>query len=74
MDFSRVKSITISHLDFQEIINGTTGNPIAESDVPELLRQAVRSGARVLITDPFGKASCQLVLDQSGQFKYVPLV
>lgn len=73
MDLSRVKSITIAHLDFLDLTSGRTSNPIAESEVPEMLRQAIRSGVKVIVTDPLGQQSCQLKLNEKGQFQYRPL-
>lgn len=73
MDLSRVKTITIAHLDFLDLTNGKTANPVAESEVPELLRQAIKSGVQVIVTDPFGQQSCQLVLSNTGQFQYAPI-
>lgn len=73
MDLSRVKSITIAHLDFLALTNRQTSNPIAEAEVPEMLRQAIRSGVKVIITDPMGQKSCELALNKNGHFEYGPL-
>jgi AmiR/NasT family two-component response regulator len=73
MDMQRIKTITIAHLDFLAITNGKTGNPIAESEIPEMLRQAIKTGVQVVITDPMGNQSCQLILSKAGQFQYAPL-
>lgn len=74
MDFTRVKSITISYLDLHALTNQKTSNPIAESEVPEMLRHAIRAGVDVLVTDPLGKESYKLILNKSGQFQYEPLL
>jgi hypothetical protein len=73
MDLQRIKTITIAHLDFLDITNGMTGNPIAESEIPEMLRQAIKAGVQVVITDPMGNQSFQLLLSKDGQFQYAPL-
>lgn len=73
MDMQRIKTITIAHLDFLDITNGKTGSPVAESEIPEMLRQAIKTGVQVVITDPMGNQSCQLFLGKDGQFQYAPL-
>ena len=73
MDFSRVKTITIEHLDFHAIISQQTGNIVAESEVPEMLRKAIREGTDVILTDPLGQQSCRLILTNDGSFQYAPL-
>ena len=73
MDLSRVKTITIAHLDFLDLTSGTTGNPIAEAEIPEMLSQAIKNGVQVILTDPSGQRSCQLSINRSGQFEYAPL-
>jgi hypothetical protein len=73
MDFSRIREITISHLDFDDLIAKRTGNPIAEGEVPDMLKRAIADGARVILTDPFGSNSCQLKLNGDGQFHYGPV-
>lgn len=73
MDMQRIKTITIAHLDFLDITNRKTGNPIAESEIREMLRQAIKSGVQVVVTDPNGSQSCQLILSKDGQFQYAPL-
>jgi hypothetical protein len=73
MDMQRIKTITIAHLDFLDIASRKTGNPIAESEIPEMFREAIRTGVQVVITDPMGNQSCQLILSKDGQFQYAPL-
>jgi hypothetical protein len=73
MDMQRIKTITIAHLDFLDITNGKTGNPTAESEIPEMLRQAIKADVQVVITDPTGNQSCQLILSKDGQFQCLPL-
>lgn len=73
MDLTRIKSITIEHLDFLDLVNRNTSNPIAESEIPEMLRQAISAGVKVILTDPLGQQSCQLNLDKQGQFQYASL-
>jgi len=73
MNLFRAKAITIAHLDFIDLTSGKTNNPLAESEVPEILRTAIKEGVSVIITDPLGQQSCQLTLNKSGQFQYAPL-
>lgn len=73
MDMQRIKTITIAHLDFLDITNRNTGNPIAESEIPEMLRQAIQTGVQVVVTDQLGNQSCQLILSNDGQFQFASL-
>lgn len=74
MDLHRIQKITIAHLDFQDLINHRTGNPVAEDELPALLRQAIKTGVYVEITDPNGIEAYRLTLDQNEQFQMVPRV
>ena len=72
MDLHRIHKITIAHLDFQDLINHQTGNPVAEDELPELLRKAIKAGVYVEITDPDGIEAYRLTLDQNEHFQMVP--
>ena len=73
MDFLKgVTSITISYLDLQDLLAKTTNNPIAEAEVPSMLKEAISKEIKVKITDHEGNDSCQLVLD-GDDFKFSPL-
>lgn len=74
MDLHRIQKITIAHLDFQDLINHQTGNPVAEDELPALLRRAIKTGVCVEITDPDGIEAYRLMLDQNEQFQMVPRV
>ncbi len=74
MDLHRIQKITIAHLDFQDLTSHRTGNPVAEDELPELLRQAIKTGVCVEITDPDGIEAYRLMLDQNEQFQMVPRV
>lgn len=74
MDLHRIHKITIAHLDFQDLINHRTGNPVAEDELPALLRQAIKTGVCVEITDPDGIEAYRLMLDQNEQFQMAPRV
>ncbi len=74
MDLHRIQKITIAHLDFQDLINHQTGNPVAEDELPELLRKAIKAGVYVEITDPDGIEAYRLTLDQNERFLMVPRV
>jgi hypothetical protein len=63
MDFADIKSITISHLNFQDLVARRTNNPLAEAEIPTMLREAIEHGVEVIITDSTGDASCKLVLN-----------
>ena len=74
MDLHRIHKITIAHLDFQDLINHRTGNPVAEDELPALLRQAIKTGVCVEITDPDGIEAYRLMLDDNELFQLVPRV
>lgn len=74
MDLHRIQKITIAHLDFQDLSSHRTGNPVAEDELPALLRQAFKAGVYVEITDPDGIEAYRLTLDQNEQFQMVPRV
>lgn len=73
MDFSKIPSITITHLNLQDLLNKRTGNVMAEAEVPEMLRQAIKAGTKVIITDPLERESCRLLMNEKGDFFYGPL-
>ena len=72
MDFSKVATITIEFETLQDLLRRRTGNPIANEEVPEMLRAAIKAGAKVLLTDVLGDDSIELKLDAEGQFRYEP--
>lgn len=72
MDFSKVATITIAFESLQDLLHKRTGNPIANEEIPEMLRTALKSGARVLLTDVLGHNSLELKLDGNGRFLYEP--
>lgn len=74
MDLHRIQKITIAHLDFQDLTSHRTGNPVAEDELPELLRKAIKAGVYVEITDPNGIEAYRLMLDQNEQFLMVSRV
>ncbi len=74
MNLHRIQKITIAYLDFQDLINHRTGNPVAEDERPALLRQAINTGVCVEITAPDGIEAYPLRLDQNEQFQMVPRV
>ena len=73
MDIKKVKTITIVYVDFIDLISGNTNNPIAESEIPEMLRHAIKAGVEVMLTDEAGKNSCRLIMNKDGKFQYVSL-
>jgi hypothetical protein len=74
MDLQRIKKITIAHLDFLDLTNNRTANPVAEAELPEIFRRAIKAGVQIEITDPNGFGSFRLGLDQNDQFQIVPLI
>ena len=72
MDFSKVATITIAFESLQDLLHKRTGNPIANEEIPEMLRTALKSGAKVLLTDVLGNNSLELKLDGDGRFLYEP--
>lgn len=73
MDIKKVKTITIVYIDFINLISGNTNNPIAESEIPEMLRHAIKAGVEVVLTDEAGQNSCRLIMNKDGKFQYISL-
>jgi hypothetical protein len=73
MDIKRIKNITIVYADFIDLISGKTNNPIAESEIPEMLRDAIKAGVDVVLTDEAGQNLCRLIMNKDGEFQYVSL-
>ncbi len=65
--------IFIGEVSLEDLLAGCTGNPIAESEMPTMLREAIAAGGVVLFTGPDGKASHKLTLSAQGQFECIPL-
>lgn len=74
MDLHRIQKITIAHLDFQDLINHQTDNPVAEDELPALLHQAIKTGVCLEITDPDGIEAYRLMLDDNELFQLVSRV
>lgn len=72
MDLSKVSTITIAYESLQDLLGQRTENPMANEEIPELLRSAIQAGVKVLLTDLLGKNSLELKLDGQGRFIYVP--
>ena len=73
MDLSKVATITIACESLRDLLHERTGNQIANADIPEMLRLAIESGVRVLLTDLHGIESLELKLDKEGRFQYFPV-
>jgi hypothetical protein len=71
MDFAKATTITIAFDALQDLLAERTGNPIANEEIPEILRTAIQSGTKVLLTDGHGNNAHQLNLGPDGQFTYV---
>lgn len=59
-------------VSLEDLLAGRTGNPIAENEIPAMLREAITAGGVVLFTGPDGKASHKLTLSAQGQFQCIP--
>jgi hypothetical protein len=70
MDIRSVKQITISYEDYLDIATKRTNNPVMESEIPEMLKQAIKAGATVIVTNMLGNQSCLLKCDENGRFYY----
>jgi hypothetical protein len=70
MDFTKIAKITIELEALQDLLNKQTGNSIANEDIPEILRKAIQSGCKVLLTDINGRNTCVLRLKDDGGFAY----
>ncbi len=73
MDFTKVATITIKFEALQDLLAKRTNNPIADAEIPEMLRTAIQSGAKVLLTDVLGHNSLELKLGIDGNFMYEPV-
>jgi len=69
---SQKSDISIEQISFEDLLAGRTGNPIAEDEIPTMLRDAIKTGGVVLLTWPDGKASHKLTLSAQGQFQCIP--
>ena len=67
-DLSKIRSIRISFDDFFALKSHGTNNPLAEEEIPELLKEAVKKGKEVLVTDAEGKETWKLVIEK-GELK-----
>jgi hypothetical protein len=70
MDLSKIATITIAYESFQDLLHERTGNPIANEEIPEMLKSALQSGVTVLLTDVEGRNSRELMVDDKGRFHY----
>lgn len=66
-------TITIGQDSFGDLLAGRTGNPIAEGEIPTMLRTAIKTGRLVLLTGLDGKASHKLTLSAEGKFQCLPI-
>lgn len=64
--------ITISYESLTDLLTRTTNNPLAEAEVPELLREAIRRGITVEVSVPTDSRSFRLVLN-GDKFGFEPL-
>ena len=51
-----------------DLLSQVTGNVIAEADMPEMLREQIRNGARVEVKE-FGRVTHTLRLNKKEQFE-----
>lgn len=70
MDFAKAATITIAFEDLQDLLAERTNNPIANAEIPEMLRDAIQSGTKVLLTDTPGHSSLELKRGADGKFTY----
>ncbi|WP_165710460.1 hypothetical protein [Stenotrophomonas maltophilia] len=74
MDFTKVATITIEFEALQDLLAERANNPIANAEIPEMLRTAIQSGTKVLLTDALSDNSLELKLGADGNFMYEPAV
>jgi hypothetical protein len=72
MNVEKIARITISYQSLDDLIAARTGNPIAEAEIPGMLKDAIRRGTPVILTDIYGKDSASLQL-KDGKFVYIPV-
>ena len=46
--------ISMEGVSLEDLLAGRTGNPIAENEIPAMLREAITAGGVVLFTGPDG--------------------
>lgn len=68
-NFKGVKSITFEYFDLVEILNGNTGNILAEKEIPDFLRDAIEKGVPVLAKGLGGGLQYRLVWE-NNTFKF----
>ena len=73
MDSTKAAKITIEFETLQDLLAKRTGNPIGDEEIPEILRKAIQSGGKVLLTDVDGLNSYELKLKDDGEFTYESL-
>ncbi len=64
--------INIEKESLEDILARKTGNSLADEEIPEMLRTAIKNGAIVLITES-GNVAYKLSLSKNGQFEYISL-
>lgn len=68
-----IPTVTFDHILFEDLIHGRTNNPVQESGVLDVLRNAIRAGFIVELTDLDGVVSSWLTLSDDGKFQVVPV-
>ena len=69
--WTNVKSVTLSLITYLDIKSRKTNNPIGEAELEEMLRDALKHGVQVTLTDPGGKYESHLILKTSGELVMV---
>ena len=67
-----VSRITIRHTSLSDLLAKTTKNPLAEEELPAMLKDAILKGIEVIITDDGGVKNYRLVWD-GKRFSLSPL-
>ncbi len=70
--FENMSKITIGYDALGDLLMQTTNNPLAEEEIPAMLKEAISKGITVKLTDENGNECYQLVLDGES-FKLMPV-
>lgn len=71
MELSNPSEVDIKIDDLCDLLARTTNNLIAETEVPKLLRDTIRSGGHVFVLDDASRSKYELRLSNSDNFSLI---
>lgn len=63
-------TLTIDCDSLNDLLEGSTNNPVCEMEVCELLRKVIQSGGRVIVTGTGRQSNSLLSITEMGDFSY----